>query len=140
MKRDPLRTMLRIRQSALDEAQAALAAAYVAEQEAAARVRAATEALDLEMRAATSLSAGDDAVENFARWLPTGRRRISEAHLMLQDATATLDRLRAVLALARAGVRTVETLIEQRRLEQEALRARTEQHTMDEVVATRRRR
>lgn len=138
MKRDPLRTMLRIRQSTLDEAQSALAAAYVVEQEAAARVREVTEALDLEMRAATSLSAGDDAVENFARWLPTGRRRIGEAHRMLQDATVTLDRLRAVLALARASVRTVETLIDQRRREQETLRAKLEQHALDEAAAARR--
>ncbi len=138
MRRDPLQAMLRIRQSALDQAQAALAAAYAAEREATQRVREATEALELETRAAGSLAAGDEAVENFARWLPLGRRRISDAQQAQHEATVSLDRLRAVLALARAGVRTVEALIEERRREQQRLAMRKEQHAIDEIAASRR--
>ena len=137
MKRDPLGTMLRVRQSALDEAQKAIADAYRREREASDRAEAAAAALDQEMRAAPSLTGGDDAVETFARWLPTGRRALRQAHDAQRDATAVLDQARAVLALARAGVRAVELLMEQRRAEQRLEDDRRDQRMLDEVAGRR---
>ena len=133
MKRDPLSTMLRVRQSTLDEAQKAVAEAYSVERDAFDRAEAAAAALEQEMRAAMSLAGGDDAVETFARWLPVGRRALKQAHDAQRDATAMLDQARAILALARSGVRTVESLIEQRREEQQLEDNRRDQRALDEV-------
>jgi flagellar export protein FliJ len=138
MKADPLQSILRVRQSTLDEAQKALADAYVAEQLASRQVAEATEALDLELRAAMSLVAGDDAVESFARWLPVGRKRVTDAYNAQKESTATLDRLRAVLALARAGVRSVETLIENKQRETDMVAQRKEQQVLDDIGSLRR--
>ena len=133
MKRDPLRTMLRIRQATLDEAQKAVSEAYVREQEAEGRADAAADALDREMKAATSLVGGDEAVETFARWLPIGRRALAQAREAQKAATADLDRARAVLGLARAAISAVESLIEQRTIQQRLEDSRKEQLLLDEV-------
>ena len=137
MKRDPLGTMLRVRQSVLDEAQKAVADAYRLERDASDRADAASAALEREMRAAMSLTGGDEAVETFARWLPTGRRAIKQAHDAQRDATAVLDQARAVLTLARSGVKAVETLIEQRRAEQRLEDNRRDQRVLDETASQR---
>ncbi len=137
MKRDPLGTMLRIRQSTLDEAQKAVAEAYRVERDAFNRAEAAAAALEQEMQAAMSLAGGDEAVETFARWLPVGRRALKQAHEAQRDATAMLDQARAVLALARSGVRTVESLIEQRRAERQLEDNRRDQRALDEVGSRR---
>ena len=133
MKRDPLQTMLRIRKATLDEAQKAVGGAYQREQEAGTRAHAAAAALEREMKAATSLICGDDAVESFARWLPVGRRTVAQAREAQRAATTDLDRARAVLALARAAVGAVESLIEQRQMEERAEAGRKEQLMLDEA-------
>lgn len=133
MKRDALATILRVRQSTLDEAQKVIADAYDAEQAASLHAQAAAEALTREMTAAMDLSGGDDAVETFARWLPLGRQSLRHAHDTQRNATTELDRARAVLSLARAGVRAVETLMEQRTLEKQKEYNRLEQLTLDEA-------
>ena len=138
MKRDPLGTMLRVRQSVLDEAQRAIAEAYRMERDATDRAEAASAALEQEMQAAMSLTGGDEAVETFARWLPTGRRAIKQARDAQRDATAVLDQARAVLTLARSGVKVVETLIEQRRAEQRLEDNRRDQRVLDEAAGRRR--
>ena len=89
------------------------------------------------MRAAMSLAGGDEAVETFARWLPVGRRALKQAHDTQRDATAMLDQARAVLALARSGVRTVESLIEQRHAERQLEHNRRDQRALDEVGSRR---
>lgn len=137
MSRDPLRTILRVRQSALDEAQKAVGEAYRLEQEASLGAEAAANALAQEMQVATSLTVGDDAVEVFARWLPVGRGNLKRAHDAQRDATAALDRARAMLAVARAGVRSVECLIEQRRAEEVLEEGRREQRLLDEAGSRR---
>lgn len=114
MKRDPLGTLLRIRQTTLDDARKAVAEAYREESQASDRTERAGDVLASEMRLAMNLDGGDDAVETFARWLPLGRHAVRQAHEAQRNATARLDHTRAILNLARSGVRTVETLIEQR--------------------------
>ena len=124
--------MLRIRQSTLDEARKAVADAYQMERSASDRAEAASAALEQEMLAATNLAGGDEAVETFARWLPIGRKALKQAHDAQRDATAILDQARAVLALARSSVRTVESLIEQRQAEQQLEDNRRDQRILDE--------
>lgn len=137
MKRDPLKTLLRIRQATLDDAQRAVSDAYRAEQEASRRAEEAGEALAHEMRAAMNLGGDDDAVEAFARWLPLGRRAIKQAHDAQRDATARLDQARAILTLARSGVRTVESLDAQRKDERRQEADRHAQHALDEIGSRR---
>lgn len=46
---------------------------------------------------AAAESEDDDAVEKFAAWLPTGRRRVAAAQIALDRANAETVRLRAAL-------------------------------------------
>ncbi len=133
MKRDPLRTMLRIRNATLDEARKAVADAYARERDACARADAAAAALEHEMKAATSLIGGDEAVETFARWLPIGRGALAQARDAQRSATTELDRARVVLGLARTAVTTVESLIERRKAEERLEENRKEQLLLDEA-------
>lgn len=137
MKRDPLKTILRIRQTTLDEAEAAVAEAYRLEQVATSHTEAMVELLDRETQAAMSITGGDDMVEAFARWLPVGRRHLNKAHDDQRVATAELDRVRAVLTLARSGVKAVERMIEQRDLGLRQEQQRREQAVMDELGSRR---
>ncbi len=125
--------MLRIRKATLDEAQKAVGEAYQKEQEADTQAQAAAASLEREMKAATSLVGGDDAVESFARWLPVGRRTVEQARNAQKAATTELDRARALLTLARAAVSAVESLIEQRQLKEHAEEGRKEQLVLDEL-------
>lgn len=133
MKRDPLQSMLQIRQATLDEAQQAIGNAYKAEQAAASRTHQAALDLDREMAAALSLGGDDEAVESYARWLPIGRRSLKQAQDEQSQAIAELDRMRTMLALARSGVRAVEALIEQRQQEQRLEAGRREQRILDDA-------
>ena len=133
MKREPLKTLLQIRQATLDDAQKSVAEAYRAEQDALRLADEAGNALAHEMRLAMDLGGSADAVETFARWLPFGKRALKQAHDAQRDATAKLDHARAVLTLARSGVRTVETLSEQRRDEQRIQDGRRDQRALDEA-------
>lgn len=137
MKRDSLRTILRVRRMTLDAAETAVAEAYNLEQAALARAEEAAAALEHEAQAATSLAGGDDQVEAFARWLPVGRRTMQRAHDARRDATTELDRARAVLTLARSSLRAVETLIEQRGQEEQLEVQRKEQRVLDELGSRR---
>lgn len=133
MKRDLFTTMLRVRQTTLDEAQKVVGEAYQSEQNAVQHAEAAAVALEHEMKEATSLAGGDDTVETFARWLPVGRHLLKQARDAQKQATSELDRARAILALARSGVRTVELMIEQRTEEHRQEDNRREQRILDEV-------
>jgi flagellar export protein FliJ len=135
MKRDPLGTLLRVRQSTLDDARKAVAEAYRVERQASDRTEQAGDVLASEMRLALKLEGGDDAVETFARWLPLGRHAIRQAHKVQHDATTRLDHARAVLNLARSGVRTVETLIDQRDQMMRQQSDHREQRLLDEAGA-----
>ena len=125
--------MLRIRKAALDEAQKAVADAYARERDACTRTDAAAAALEHEMRSATNLVGGDEAVETFARWLPIGRRTLAQARDAQRAATTELDRARVVLGLARIAVSAVEALIERRQAEERLEEGRREQLLRDEV-------
>lgn len=133
MTRDPLAIILRIRQATLDDAETAVAEAYRQEKAALGRTEAAVDLLDRETQTAMSITGSDDMVEAFARWLPLGQNQLRQAHDNQRLATASLDRARAVLTLARSGVKAVERMIEQRELERRQLAQRREQAVLDEL-------
>lgn len=133
---DPLAALLRLRRTTLDEMQRKVATAYDAEREAGIMVDAAGRALEQEARAAMSLSAGDETVETYARWLPVGRRAHQRALDAERAASAELDRARAMLVLARAEVRTVELQIEARTRANAARMERRDRDAADEAART----
>lgn len=130
---DTLNTLLRIRRTSLDDAQHALAEALRHQQ----RMQTLSEAEEsryaMETVAALDLTAGDEAVDAFARWLPIGREAVATARGAEQEASGDMDRARVVLGLARAAYRSVELLIEKRTEEARQLRDRKEQQAMDEL-------
>ncbi|MBE7210020.1 MAG: hypothetical protein INR65_03285 [Gluconacetobacter diazotrophicus] len=133
-RRDPLATLLRLRQTTLDETRKAVAEAHRAEQDAGALLEQAERALGVEARAALSLVHGDEQVESYARWLPIGRRAVERAHGQHRTATVELDRARAMLALARAGFRAVEKQVEARDAAEAEREGRQDQRAADEVA------
>ncbi len=115
MSRDPLATLLRIREAALDEAKQHVANALAREHAAALRLADEEAALSRETAAAVSPAEGDACVDAFARWLPVGRKAIATAQATHHAASAAVDQARIVLTLSRAAHRSVETLIEKHR-------------------------
>ena len=113
MSRDPLATLLRIREAALDKARQHVANALAREHAAALRLADEESVLERETAAAVDPSQGDARVDAFARWLPVGRRAIETARGLHQAASAAVDQARVVLTVSRAAHRSVETLIEE---------------------------
>ncbi len=133
MSDNTLVTLLRIRQSSLDDAKRAVAAALRQQQMMQARSEAESRRFAEESAAALDLASGDEAVDAFARWLPIGRGAVESAREAEQEAVGELDRARIVLGLARAAHRSVELLIEKRTHETELLQGRKSQQVMDEI-------
>lgn len=130
---DTLNTLLRIRRTSLDDAQHALAEALRHQQRMQTLSEAEGSRYAMETVAALDLTAGDEAVDAFARWLPIGREAVATARGAEQEASGDMDRARVVLGLARAAYRSVELLIERRTEEARQLRDRKEQQAMDEL-------
>lgn len=130
---DTLNTLLRIRRTSLDDAQHALAEALRHQQRMQTLSEAEGSRYAMETVAALDLTAGDEAVDAFARWLPIGREAVATARGAEQEASGDMDRARVVLGLARAAYRSVELLIEKRTEEARQLRDRKEQQAMDEL-------
>lgn len=114
MTRDPLNTLLRLRNATLDGAKQALADGLAAERRAIDAEHAARDTMRREEDAATSLDAGDGAVEAFAAWVPRGRQAIGLATVERDSRAADLVAVRAKLALARADVEAIASLLETR--------------------------
>lgn len=135
--RDTLNTLLRIRRTSLDDAQRALAEA-LGHQQRMQTIREAEESrYAMETVAALDLTAGDEAVDAFARWLPVGRKSVAAAREAEQEALGDMDRARVVLGLARVAYRSVELLIEKCAEAARQLRDRREQQAMDELGSRR---
>ncbi len=133
MNRDPLRTLLRLRTAALDAARQALADGLTAERRAIDGEHAAREALRFEEAAATSLDAGDGAVEAFAAWLPRGREAVRIATAERDRCAAELVGARAKLALARAGAEAITSVLDSRASGARAAESRKAQAELDEA-------
>jgi flagellar export protein FliJ len=135
MKPDPLESLLRLRQVALDEARRELAGCLRAESETAAAVAAIEAAIEREAEAASSLAAGDAEVEAFAAWLRRIRPEQRAAIAAAAAAEAATAQARAVLGAARAAVRAAETMIEKKAAEARAEADRKTQAELDEVAS-----
>ncbi len=130
---DPLDTVLRIRRLAMDDAARTLASCLHSEETARQAAEAAEAAIGAEGEVAADLSAGDGAVEAFARWLPVGRARAAAARVRHDTATAETARARASLTIARAATEAASALSERRAAERDLLTQRRAQAVLDEV-------
>lgn len=133
MMRDPLRTLLRLRNAALDAAKQALADGLLAERRAIDAEHAARDTMRTEEASAMSLDAGDGAVEAFAAWMPRGRQAIRLATAERDRRAAHLVGVRAKLALARAGVEAIASVLDGRACVVRAGESRKGQAELDEA-------
>lgn len=115
MPRDPLSTLIRLRQRVLDEAQREVVSCLQVETEAQRLADEADRAIMREMEAASDPSGPDAAVEAFAAWLPGARRRVEEARREWATRQAETTRARANVAACRSALESVQTLQAERR-------------------------
>ncbi|MBV9655291.1 MAG: hypothetical protein JOZ42_12085 [Acetobacteraceae bacterium] len=108
MRRDGLRSALRLRRLAQAEARRQLADRLDAQTAAEAMVGEADAAIEREQAAALDLVAGDEVVEAFIAWLPAGRKVRAQAEALRQAAVAETARARAVLTAARSALHAAE--------------------------------
>ncbi len=133
MTRDPLRALLRVRNAALDAAKQALADGLLAERRAIDAEHFARDTMRTEEACAMSLDAGDGAVEAFAAWMPRGRQAIRLAVTERDRRAAHLVGVRAKLALARAGVEAIASVLDGRASVARAEESRKGQAELDEA-------
>ncbi len=133
MKNDSMVTVARLRRLARDEASQELSRALATEAAADARAVDATRQIADETAAASSLMGDDAMVEAFAAWLPGARQHATKTRAERERAGAEVSRMRAILAVSRAAVEAVETLLAQRAEASAKDRARREQAELDEV-------
>lgn len=133
MSRDPLLAVVRLRRMALDDASREFAECLrreTAAQQAAAAVEA---AIVREADAATSLAADDAVVEAFGTWLKRARADLRAAQTAHEDAEIETTRARAVLQAARAAVKAAEQMLAEKQASRQATLARREQAALDET-------
>jgi flagellar export protein FliJ len=126
-------TVARLRRRARDEASQGLFRALATEAAADVRAADATRQIADETAAASSLSGDDAMVEAFAAWLPGARQHAVNTRAACDRAGAEVSRMRAVLAVSRAAVEAVETLLSQRAEAMAKDHARREQSELDEI-------
>ena len=132
MPPDPLATLARIRRLAHEGALAGLTCALQGEDEADNLAKQAERSIATEIAAAEAVDGDDAVVEAFAAWLPGARRRAAQARDACERAQADVSRARAVLAMTRAGMEAVQTLMEENAARQAAEESRQEQHALDD--------
>jgi flagellar export protein FliJ len=123
-----------LRRRAVDAAHQELVARIRRADLAAAALRDASAALVREREVATSLLAGDEAVEAFANWLPRGQRAVETARAAQADAQAAVAHARARLAGARAAAEAIMDLLARQAGERRLARQRGEQGELDEIA------
>ena len=82
-----------------------------------------------------SLSAGDGAVEAYARWLPSGRRAAADARAGLDRATHDVGLARTAVGLARAAEKALQDELTNAEKAVRDARASREQVELDDVGA-----
>ncbi len=132
---DALKTVMRIRKLAVDEAKRGLAEALTVEDQARRVADAAEAQIGIEGEIAADLDAGDRAVEAFAAWLPTGRANAARTRAAHEQTLLEVARARAGLSAARAAAEAAESLQERREAELALEAARRDQAAMDEIAA-----
>jgi flagellar biosynthesis chaperone FliJ len=130
--RDPLATVLRLRQHAVEEARRAVAVSLATAGAAADAARAAEQAIEREAELASDPEGDDSLVEAFAAWLPSARHHAAQARAMHERHEAEAARCRASLAACRTALETIESLVAQRESEAAKSQARRMQQALDE--------
>ena len=129
-----LATLLRIRKAAVDQGRRALADCLAAETSALDSLRDIEIAITRETEMASQPAAGDEGVEDFARWLRRACQDRADSERALQMAEAGTQEARAVLAAAQAAMRAVESVIEARAAAGQAAGLKAEQDAIDEIA------
>ena len=132
MPHDPLDAVLRLRQTAVDEARRCLAVSLAAATTAADAARTAEQAIEQEAELASDPDGEDSLVEAFAAWLPAGRHHAAQAHALHERYEAEVSRYRAGLAACRTALETIESLILQRQTDKNRAEDRRMQLALDE--------
>ena len=135
MRVDTLKSLLKLRQMNVDAAKQSVAQALAAETIAASASSRADLRIMEEAENATSATAGDDAVEMYARWLPVGREQARQARRELERTSQEVAIARSALVLAKNGEQAAESVLAQQERLTTALRMRRVQDELDEAGA-----
>ncbi len=134
MTRNPLPSVLRLRQLTRDAALRDLAAALRQEAACAQAVTAAEARIAQETETAANLAGDDSVVEAFGVWLRRARHELGSAAAARDAAAEDVVLGRAVLAAARAAVKAAEELLARQEADRRAAGARREQQALDEIL------
>ena len=108
MRRETLAAIVKLRQQAITDARRRLAITIADESRAQAKSQEAERQLLREAEAAANVTAGDEVVEAYARWLPKGLQQASAGRLEWEAATVEVNHARATLDAARAAAEMAE--------------------------------
>ena len=133
MRIDSLKTLLKLRQMNVDTAKQGVAQALVAETIAASASSRADLRIMEEAESAASASAGDEAVEIYARWLPIGREQARRARRELERTSQEVAIARSALVLAKNDEQAVKSALAQEERVVATLRGRRSQEELDEA-------
>ena len=131
---DPLDTVLRIRRVTVDDARRELAALLRAEELAQVKAETAEALIRQEGDAASDLSAGDDAVEAYAAWLPVGRANAVAARAAHEQIRCEIAMARAALTVARGAAESAQQLLDTRATQRKLDANRRDQAVLDEMA------
>jgi flagellar biosynthesis chaperone FliJ len=134
MAADPLQTLLRIRRQSVEEGRLSLALSLDAASIAAEAVREAELAIIRETERATE-AGGDHLVEAFAAWLPSARRRVTQAIEWQDRQESEVARCRADLTACRQALESLEELHADRLAREAEAANRQEARLLDEAAA-----
>lgn len=129
MARDPLAVLWRLRDAAVTEASAALAAARASARQLHERL----EAQNAQTRQEQSLTGCMDGAA-FSAWLPQARKHAASIQKQLSSEEARVLRLLQALTERRTEAEAVAKALERQRAARGALAARHEQQAMDEAA------
>ena len=132
MRRETLAAIVKLRQQAITDAKKHLAVTIADESRAQAKAQEADRQLLSEAEAASDVNAGDEVVEAYARWLPTGLQQALAGRTDWESATVEVSHARATLDAARAAAEMAEDAAGMLEKADTALRLRREQAELDE--------
>jgi flagellar export protein FliJ len=139
MAQDKLRVLLTLRERTVEQARKALAVCVAAETAAMDAIRGVDSAIQHERAAADRSADTGPAKEMFAAWLVRARSRREAAVAALAKAEGRTGEARAALAAARAAVRVVEQLADDRDAAEQTTADARERHALDDIARERHR-
>lgn len=135
MPHDPLKTLLRVPNLAVENGRRGLALSLDAANVAALALREAEMAIVRETERASDASGGDQLVEAFAAWLPGAQRRVTHALFWQDRQNAEVARCRADLTACRQALESLQQLCADRQAVEDEAAARQEAQMLDEAAS-----